>query len=135
MSTTVPITKFKDFTEVMVDAIRARKEVKIVEEAGGEPVAMIVPVKEKKKMGEEEMKEFLKRTFGSMPDFPDVVSMRRSKSREIAYEDISIASVASYTDAEKEDARAFWKRFHGIFPDFPDVTKDRHSRDRSHIKL
>jgi prevent-host-death family protein len=76
---TIPATKLKGDVSNILDEVYFRGTTAVIERYG-KPVAKIVPVETKKK-GKNEMKEFLERTFGSIPDFPDVTKMRYSRDR------------------------------------------------------
>lgn len=53
-----------------------------VVERHGEPLVKMIPVAVNKKNRELTIKDRLKRTFGSMPDFPDVTSYRYFRKRD-----------------------------------------------------
>ncbi len=72
---TIPATKLKEKVSDVLDVVYFKKETAIIERYG-KPIAKIVPWKED---GKESMADFLKRTFGSIPDLPDVRKFRNNR--------------------------------------------------------
>ncbi|MEK7521720.1 MAG: type II toxin-antitoxin system prevent-host-death family antitoxin [Patescibacteria group bacterium] len=83
LTTRVSSTKLKRETARILNEV-AFGNVEVVVERHGEPVARVVPVVTTKRRTREEWEKILRKSFGSMPDFPEVHKLRHfSKTRTI----------------------------------------------------
>lgn len=78
MTTIISATKLKSKISEVLNSVHYNKNIAIVERHG-KPIAKIIPIDEGVKKND--LKLALDRTFGSIPDFPDVTKFRRSRKR------------------------------------------------------
>lgn len=82
MNTTyISASELKRNAAEILNSVYYKKNITIVEKFG-KPIAKIVPVDEKE-MALNDIEKVLKSTFGSIPDFPDVISKRYFRRRNI----------------------------------------------------
>lgn len=76
---TISATELKNKISEVLNSVYYNKSVTIIEKHG-KPIAKIVPVEDASK--KTDLKTALNRTFGSLPDFPDVTKFRRSRKKK-----------------------------------------------------
>lgn len=79
----ISATDLKNKMSDVINEVRFKGVVTIVEKHG-KPVAKIVPINaddSESDFRESNIEKDLKRTFGSLPNFPDVTSFRRSRKK------------------------------------------------------
>lgn len=81
--TKVSSTELKRETAEIINKV-VYGDTEVVIERYGEPVARIAKERVGKKKTTD-LKKAIKRTFGSMPDFPDVTKYRYSRKRDISW--------------------------------------------------
>ncbi|MBI2314793.1 type II toxin-antitoxin system Phd/YefM family antitoxin [Candidatus Daviesbacteria bacterium] len=80
---TISATELKNKLSEVLNSVYYSENVAVIEKHG-KPIARIVPVEGSKKMMRKDIKRVLDETFGILPDFPDVSSYRRFRSRKIS---------------------------------------------------
>ncbi|MCH7640831.1 type II toxin-antitoxin system prevent-host-death family antitoxin [Patescibacteria group bacterium] len=83
-TTTITSTELKRDTAEVLNKVAYGDVVAIVERYG-EPLVEIHPVKSARKTKKLSLKEAIDKTFGSIPDFPDVTKDRVSRKRDISW--------------------------------------------------
>ncbi len=80
MTTVISATELKNKVSEILNDVAFKGNVAVIERYG-KPVAKIIPTDESLRL--ERLKKALDQSFGSIPDFPDVTKMRRSRKRKI----------------------------------------------------
>lgn len=77
-STAISATELKNKLADVLNAVYYNKTTTVVKKHG-KPVAKIVPIHET--VYRESLKKALDKSFGTLPDFPDVTKFRRSRKK------------------------------------------------------
>lgn len=78
--TNISATELKNNVSEIIDNVRLHRTIAIVKKYG-RPMVKIIPFEEEKnRIGEETL---IAKTYGSLPDFPDVTKQRKSRKRSV----------------------------------------------------